>query len=215
MAASPGALIPDPTGLVLVPTFGALAIGLVLVIVGGWLLGNYITRPINNLEEGLLAILNGQADKRFELDHAELGGLAFRIDQLLNQLMGVEEDPTDDEGRVSRSPGAAANFTDSLEVDDKKMTPGPRAPSIPTSPAAWRPSRRRSTTPAFTASTSRPSGPSASRRITSANRPSRHASRAWSKTRLRSTAGRCATRSTGGTKRSFFLRSRCRKSAVC
>jgi hypothetical protein len=124
VAASPGALIPDPTGLVLFPTFGALAIGLVLVIVGGWLLGNYITRPINNLEEGLLAILNGQADKRFELDHAELGGLAFRIDQLLNQLMGVEEDPTDDEGRVSRSPGPAANFTDSLEVDDKKMTTG-------------------------------------------------------------------------------------------
>jgi hypothetical protein len=124
VAASPGSLIPDPTGLVLVPTFGALAIGLVLVVVGGWLLGNYITRPINNLEEGLLAILNGQADKRFELDHAELGGLAFRIDQLLNQLMGVEEDPTDDEGRVSRSPSAAANFTDSLEVDDKKMAPG-------------------------------------------------------------------------------------------
>jgi hypothetical protein len=124
VAASPGALIADPTGLVLVPTFGALAIGLVLVVVGGWLLGNYITRPINNLEEGLLAILNGQADKRFELDHAELGGLAFRIDQLLNQLMGVEEDTTDDEGRVSRSPGPAANFTDSLEVDDKKMTTG-------------------------------------------------------------------------------------------
>ncbi len=110
VAASPGALIPDPTGLVLVPTFGALAIGLVLVIVGGWLLGNYITRPINNLEEGLLAILNGQADKRFELDHAELGGLAFRIDQLLNQLMGVEEDPTDDEGRVSRSPERAGEL---------------------------------------------------------------------------------------------------------
>ena len=72
----------------------------------GWLLGNYITRPINMLEEGLLAILNGQADKRFELDHAELGGLAFRIDQLLNQLMGVEEDTTDDEGRVSRAPSA-------------------------------------------------------------------------------------------------------------
>ena len=122
VAASPAALIPDPTGLVLVPTFGALAIGLVLVIVGGWLLGKYITRPINNLEQGLQANRNGQADKRFELDHAEQGGLAFRIDQLLNQLMGVEEDPTDDEGRVSRSPSAAANFTDSLEVDDKKMT---------------------------------------------------------------------------------------------
>jgi methyl-accepting chemotaxis protein len=93
------------------------------VLVAGWLLGNYITRPIDMLEEGLLAILNGQADKRFELDHAELGGLAFRIDQLLNQLMGVEEDTTDEEGRVSRAPSAAsaATFTDSLEVDDKRM----------------------------------------------------------------------------------------------
>ena len=121
VAAAPASLVQDPTGLALMPTLGPLAIGLVLVIVGGWLLGNYITRPINMLEEGLLAILNGQADKRFELDHAELGGLAFRIDQLLNQLMGVEEDTTDDEGRVSRSP-SAANFTDSLEVDDKRMT---------------------------------------------------------------------------------------------
>ncbi len=121
VAAAPASLIQDPAGLALMPTLGPLAIGLVLVIVGGWLLGNYITRPINMLEEGLLAILNGQADKRFELDHAELGGLAFRIDQLLNQLMGVEEDTTDDEGRVSRSP-STANFTDSLEVDDKRMT---------------------------------------------------------------------------------------------
>ncbi|MGH7294423.1 MAG: MXAN_5187 C-terminal domain-containing protein, partial [Polyangiaceae bacterium] len=66
-------------------------------------------------------ILNGQADKRFELEHAELGGLAFRIDQLLNQLMGVEEDNTDAEGRVSHPPNAA-NFNDALAVDDKRMT---------------------------------------------------------------------------------------------
>jgi len=92
--------------------------------VGGWLLGNYITRPINMLEEGLLAILNGQTDKRFELDHSELGGLAFRIDQLLNQLMGVEEDTTDAEGRVSMAPNAA-NFTDALAVDDKRMMQPP------------------------------------------------------------------------------------------
>ena len=105
----------------MLPIFGAMAVGIILVIVGGWLLGNYITRPINMLEEGLLAILNGQADKRFELDHAELGGLAFRIDQLLNQLMGVEEDTTDAEGRVSMAPNAA-NFNDALSVDDKRMT---------------------------------------------------------------------------------------------
>jgi hypothetical protein len=100
--------------------FYATALGLVLVIVAGWLIGNYITRPINTLEEGILAILNGQTDRRFDLDHAELGGLAFRIDQLLNQLMGVEEDTTDAEGRVSRPP-SAANFTDAMAVDDRRM----------------------------------------------------------------------------------------------
>jgi hypothetical protein len=121
VAGAPASLIADPSGLAMLPIFGATAVGIILVLVGGWLLGNYITRPINMLEEGLLAILNGQADKRFELDHAELGGLAFRIDQLLNQLMGVEEDTTDAEGRVSMSP-SAANFNDALAVDDKRMT---------------------------------------------------------------------------------------------
>jgi hypothetical protein len=123
VAAAPASLIQDPSSLALLPIFGAMAVGIILVIVGGWLLGNYITRPINALEEGLLAILNGQADKRFELEHAELGGLGFRIDQLLNQLMGVEEDTTDAEGRVSQSP-SAAHFNDALAVDDKKAGEG-------------------------------------------------------------------------------------------
>jgi hypothetical protein len=95
---------------------GAMALGLILVVAGGWFLGNYISRPLATLEEGLLAILNGQSDKRFDLDHAELGGLAFRIDQLLNQLMGVEEDNTDEQGRVSKAPNAAS-FGDALSVD--------------------------------------------------------------------------------------------------
>jgi hypothetical protein len=121
VAAAPSSLIQDPSGLALTPILGALAIGLVLVILGGVLLGNYVTRPINMLEEGLLAILNGQTDKRFELEHAELGGLAFRIDQLLNQLMGVEEDTSDAEGRVSQHSVNPNAFNDALEVDDKKM----------------------------------------------------------------------------------------------
>ncbi|MDF2691687.1 MAG: hypothetical protein K0S65_70 [Labilithrix sp.] len=95
---------------------GAMALGLILVVAAGWFLGTYISRPIAVLEEGLLAILNGQSDKRFELDHAELGGLAFRIDQLLNQLMGVEEDNTDEQGRVSKAPNVAS-FDNSYAVD--------------------------------------------------------------------------------------------------
>ncbi len=115
VAAAPTSLVEGAGGIPL-SILGAMALGLVLVVAGGWFLGNYISRPIAMLEEGLLAILNGQTDKRFELDHAELGGLAFRIDQLLNQLMGVEEDNTDDEGRVSKAP-TAANFGDALSVD--------------------------------------------------------------------------------------------------
>jgi hypothetical protein len=97
---------------------GVTLLGLVMVVIAGWLLGAYISRPINQLEEGLLAILNGQQDKRFELDHAELGGLAFRIDQLLNQLMGIEEDNTDAEGRPSRAP-TTKDFTDAMAVEDR------------------------------------------------------------------------------------------------
>jgi hypothetical protein len=107
---------------------GAMALGLILVVAAGWFLGNYISRPLATLEEGLLAILNGQSDKRFDLDHAELGGLAFRIDQLLNQLMGVEEDNTDEQGRVSKAPSAAA-FGDSYGVDRSGQNPGGANPA--------------------------------------------------------------------------------------
>jgi methyl-accepting chemotaxis protein len=106
----------DNAGAMPQPIFYVMALGVFLVIIGGWMLGNYITRPINMLEEGLLAILNGQQEKRFELDHPELGGLAFRIDQLLNQLMGIEEDTTDEHGRPSKAP-SAADFREAMSVD--------------------------------------------------------------------------------------------------
>jgi hypothetical protein len=122
VAAAPLSLLPS-AGAIPLSILGAMALGLVLVLAGGWFLGNYMSRPIAALEEGLLMILNGQTDKRFELDHAELGGLAFRIDQLLNQLMGVEEDNTDDEGRVSKAP-TAANFGDALAVDRSGQAAG-------------------------------------------------------------------------------------------
>ena len=115
IAVAPTTLLPGATAIPL-SILGAMVLGLILVVVAGWFLGSYISEPIARLEEGLLTILNGQTDKRFELDHAELGGLSFRIDQLLNQLMGVEEDNTDDEGRVSKAP-TAANFGDALSVD--------------------------------------------------------------------------------------------------
>jgi hypothetical protein len=115
VAIAPTTLLDGVTGAAY-SVLGAMLLGLVLVVAGGYVLGGYIAQPIAALEEGLLAILNGQSDKRFELDHAELGGLAFRIDQLLNQLMGVEEDNTDDQGRISKAPSPVA-FGESYAVD--------------------------------------------------------------------------------------------------
>jgi len=121
VAVAPGSLLEGASGIP-VSILGVMVLGLILVIAGGWFLGNYISQPLATLEEGLLAILNGQSDKRFDLDHAELGGLAFRIDQLLNQLMGVEEDNTDEQGRVSKTPSPAA--FDQMNADKSGPLPG-------------------------------------------------------------------------------------------
>ncbi len=134
VAVAPTSLLEGASGAAL-SILGAMALGLVLVVAGGWFLGSYISRPIAALEEGLLAILNGQNDKRFELDHAELGGLAFRIDQLLNQLMGVEEDNTDEQGRISKAP-TAASLGDAYSVDRGGQAAGAApAPALAHEPA--------------------------------------------------------------------------------
>ena len=105
IAAIPSSLVPSLSGL-LMPVLAIGGLGLVLVIAGGVLLGNYISAPISELEDGLLAIINGQSDLRFQLEHPELGGLVFRINSLLNAMMGVAEDTTDDDGRPSQGPSA-------------------------------------------------------------------------------------------------------------
>jgi methyl-accepting chemotaxis protein len=96
VSAMPTSLVPSIAGL-LAPLFGAIALGIVLVIVAGWLLGNYFTQPLSELEDGLLAVINGNQTLRFDIEHAEFGGLAFRINSLLNALMGVPEGDTADE----------------------------------------------------------------------------------------------------------------------
>lgn len=100
------------------PVLGVTALGLVLVVAAGHFLGVYISRPISEIEEGLLAIMNGQTDRRFEIEHAELGGLVFRLNSLLNQLLDVQEDETDEHGRPSREP-MATSFEEALAVDER------------------------------------------------------------------------------------------------
>jgi len=120
ISVSPASLIESISGL-LWPVFAVTGLGILLVCLGGFLLGNYLSRPIEELEEGLLTILNGKTDLRFEIEHAELGGLVFRLNSLLNQLMGVQEDDTDEEGRPSRPP-AASDFQEALAVDERSVS---------------------------------------------------------------------------------------------
>ncbi len=116
VAVAPASLM--DLGGVLYSVLGMVGLGIILSIATGWLLGNYILKPVEELEEGLLQILNGKTDLRFEIEHDVLGGVVFRINTLLNQLMGVQEDDTDDEGRPSLAPSANA-FQGALEIDEK------------------------------------------------------------------------------------------------
>ena len=92
---------------ILWPVLAVGALTLFLVGLGGVLIGNYMSQPISELEDGLLAIINGQSDLRFQIEHDVLGGLVFRINSLLNAMMGVPEDTTDEQGRPSKAPSAA------------------------------------------------------------------------------------------------------------
>ncbi len=91
----------------LLPILGVTALGIVLIIIAASIIDSWISRPIQDMEEILLAIINGKPELRIELEHPMLGGLAFRINSLLNQLLGVQEDNTDEQGRdqsASRPP---------------------------------------------------------------------------------------------------------------
>jgi hypothetical protein len=80
-------------------------LGAVLVVLYGFVIGNAIMRPIEAIEEGVLAVINGRTDLRLETQSAELGGLAFRINQLLNVFTGTAE-AEDEDGKISLPPAA-------------------------------------------------------------------------------------------------------------
>ena len=103
VAALPQSLVPSVAGL-LWPLFGVTLLGILLVVAGGVFLGNYLSEPIAELEEGLLSVMNGRTNHRFDIQHPDLGGLVFRINSLLNALMGVPD--LDADGRTSQPPGA-------------------------------------------------------------------------------------------------------------
>lgn len=103
VAALSQSLVPSVAGL-LWPLFAVTSLGIILVVAGGIFLGNYLSEPISELEEGLLSVINGRTNHRFHIEHPDLGGLVFRLNSLLNTLMGVPD--IDADGRTSVPPGA-------------------------------------------------------------------------------------------------------------
>jgi hypothetical protein len=128
IASMPTSLVASVSGL-LASLVGAIVLGIVLVVVAGWMLGNYITQPVSELEDGLLAVINGNQTLRFQIEHPELGGLVFRINSLLNALMGVPEDNTDEQGRPSEAPNAQ-HFEEALDVDESSVTNPQVSPAV-------------------------------------------------------------------------------------
>ena len=93
-------------------------LGAVLVVLYGFMIGSAILRPIEQIEEGVLAVINGQTDLRLETASAELGGLAFRINQLINVLTGTEERAEDEQGRpITLPPASGAGWKDAAFGD--------------------------------------------------------------------------------------------------
>lgn len=80
------------------------ALGALLVLAYGLAIATSIMRPIEAIEEGVLAVINGQTDLRLSTENPEVGGLAFRINQLLNVMTGTEEASEDEEGKLSVPP---------------------------------------------------------------------------------------------------------------
>jgi hypothetical protein len=77
-------------GLYLILVF--MIVGALVVIFAGVLLGSHFLKPVMEIEEGLLKVINGEYDYRFDVKSSEVGGLSYRINQLVGVLTGEEEE---------------------------------------------------------------------------------------------------------------------------
>lgn len=130
------AMVPDATDTIIMLTI----VFALVVIVYGFMMGNTIIKPIEELEEGVLAVINGNTDLRLDTSNTDYGGLAYRINQLLNVLTGVSEGDTEDaQGRVSSVHQEAwkdSAFSDGASgVAAAGGAGGPAAPDVIDDPA--------------------------------------------------------------------------------
>ncbi|MGB8330026.1 MAG: MXAN_5187 C-terminal domain-containing protein [Polyangiales bacterium] len=80
-----------------------MLLGLIAVGIYGFIIANQMMEPIEQMEDDILAVINGRGDVRLEVETPELGGLSYRVNQLINLFTGVAEE--DDEGRAVTSSG--------------------------------------------------------------------------------------------------------------
>ena len=78
-------------------------LGLIGVAIYGYIISNNIMEPIEQMEDDILAVINGRSDVRLEVETPELGGLSYRVNQLINLFTGVAEE--DEESRAVTSSG--------------------------------------------------------------------------------------------------------------
>lgn len=82
-----------------------MGVAMVIVVAYGFIVSNAILDPLEDIEEAVLAVINGRHDLRIEVEGDEFGGLAYRINQLINVFTGVSES---DDAAGSADSGAEA-----------------------------------------------------------------------------------------------------------
>jgi len=92
----------DPSTGIALPIAILAVLGILLGVGVNLWMTSYILKPIEQIEEGLLRVINGDQDHRIEIQHAELGGIVYRINQLISQFSGAEEE-TDEAGRIEKA----------------------------------------------------------------------------------------------------------------
>jgi hypothetical protein len=93
-------------------------LGMLGVAIYGYIIANNVMEPIEQMEDDILAVINGRSDVRLEVETPELGGLSYRINQLINLFTGVAEE--DDEGRAVTSSGG----WEAVSISGPRVEPG-------------------------------------------------------------------------------------------
>ena len=85
-----------PADDVAFPVLATMLLGLAMVIGYNLFVAQYFEKPIEQIEEGLLTIVNGNTQHRINVEHAELGGIVYRINQLVASLTGEGDEGGED-----------------------------------------------------------------------------------------------------------------------